>query len=32
MEGGRIVEQGKYQDLLDHRGSLWKYHQMQQMN
>ena len=32
MERGRIVEQGKYQDLLDRRGSLWKYHQMQQMN
>ena len=32
MERGRIVEQGKYQELLDRRGSLWKYHQMQQMN
>ena len=32
MERGRIVEQGKYQDLLERRGSLLKYHQMQQMN
>ncbi|MEM1392794.1 MAG: heterocyst formation ABC transporter subunit HepA [Cyanobacteria bacterium P01_D01_bin.116] len=29
MEGGYIVEQGKYQDLLLQRGKLWKYHQMQ---
>ncbi|MEL6166837.1 MAG: ATP-binding cassette domain-containing protein, partial [Cyanobacteria bacterium J06628_3] len=29
MEGGYIVEQGKYQDLLKQRGKLWKYHQMQ---
>ncbi len=29
LERGRVVEQGKYQDLLDRRGELWKYHQMQ---
>jgi subfamily B ATP-binding cassette protein MsbA len=29
LEQGRIVEQGKYQDLLEQRGRLWKYHQMQ---
>jgi subfamily B ATP-binding cassette protein MsbA len=29
LEQGRIVEQGKYQELLDQRGNLWKYHQMQ---
>jgi ABC-type multidrug transport system fused ATPase/permease subunit len=29
LEQGRIVEQGKYQELLDQRGRLWKYHQMQ---
>ena len=29
LEQGRIVEQGKYQELLDLRGKLWKYHQMQ---
>jgi subfamily B ATP-binding cassette protein MsbA len=29
LEGGYVIEQGKYQDLLDLRGSLWKYHQMQ---
>ncbi len=29
LEGGYIVEQGKYQDLLRQRGKLWKYHQMQ---
>lgn len=29
MEKGRIVEQGKYQDLLKEEGKLWKYHQMQ---
>jgi len=32
MEKGRIVEQGKYQELLDRRGSFWKYYQMQQMD
>lgn len=29
LEQGRIVEQGNYQELLDLRGKLWKYHQMQ---
>jgi subfamily B ATP-binding cassette protein MsbA len=29
MEQGRIVEQGGYQELLEQRGKLWKYHQMQ---
>jgi ATP-binding cassette, subfamily B, bacterial MsbA len=29
MEKGRIVEQGTYQELLDQRGKLWNYHQMQ---
>lgn len=29
LEAGNIVEQGKYQDLLQQRGKLWKYHQMQ---
>ncbi len=29
LEGGYIVEQGKYQDLLKQRGKLWKYHQIQ---
>ena len=29
LEQGRIVEQGKYQELLERRGNLWKYHQMQ---
>jgi subfamily B ATP-binding cassette protein MsbA len=29
LEQGRIVEQGKYQELLKQRGRLWKYHQMQ---
>lgn len=29
MEQGRIVEQGEYQELLQQRGKLWKYHQMQ---
>ena len=29
LEQGRIVEQGGYQQLLDQRGTLWKYHQMQ---
>jgi subfamily B ATP-binding cassette protein MsbA len=29
LEQGRIVEQGGYQDLLEQRGKLWKYHQMQ---
>ncbi|WP_390883503.1 ATP-binding cassette domain-containing protein [Kovacikia minuta] len=29
MEQGRIVEQGTYHELLEQRGKLWKYHQMQ---
>jgi ABC-type multidrug transport system fused ATPase/permease subunit len=29
LEQGRIVEQGKYKELLERRGQLWKYHQMQ---
>jgi ATP-binding cassette, subfamily B, bacterial MsbA len=29
LDRGRIVEQGTYQELLDRREYLWKYHQMQ---
>jgi subfamily B ATP-binding cassette protein MsbA len=29
LEQGRIVEQGRYQELLEQRGKLWKYHQIQ---
>jgi subfamily B ATP-binding cassette protein MsbA len=29
MEQGRVVEEGSYQELLDLRGKLWNYHQMQ---
>jgi len=29
LEQGCIVEQGGYQELLEQRGKLWKYHQMQ---
>lgn len=29
LEQGRIVEQGKYQELLDCQGKLWEYHKMQ---
>ncbi len=29
LERGRIVEQGKYQELLELKGKLWQYHQMQ---
>jgi ATP-binding cassette, subfamily B, bacterial MsbA len=29
LEEGRIVEEGKYHELLELKGKLWKYHQMQ---
>ena len=29
LEKGEIVEQGSYHDLIEKKGSLWKYHQMQ---
>jgi subfamily B ATP-binding cassette protein MsbA len=29
LEQGQIVEQGDYQELLNRRGKLWSYHQMQ---
>lgn len=29
LEKGQIVEQGTYDELLEQRGKLWKYHQMQ---
>ena len=29
LDQGRIVEQGGYQELLEQRGKLWKYHQIQ---
>lgn len=29
LERGQIVEQGTYQELLQQRGQLWQYHQMQ---
>ncbi len=29
LDRGRIVEQGEYQALLEQRGKLWQYHQMQ---
>ena len=29
LEQGKIVEEGGYQELLEQRGKLWKYHQMQ---
>ncbi|WP_036483558.1 heterocyst formation ABC transporter subunit HepA [Myxosarcina sp. GI1] len=29
LEQGHIVEQGTYEELLQQRGKLWKYHQMQ---
>ncbi|AFY31943.1 heterocyst formation ABC transporter subunit HepA [Calothrix sp. PCC 7507] len=29
LEQGRIVEQGKYQELLQQRGKFWEYYQMQ---
>lgn len=32
LEAGSIVEQGTYQELIDQRGKLWQYHQMQISN
>jgi len=32
LDAGRVIEQGTYQELLDRRGELWKYHQMQYQN
>ncbi|MHC5610682.1 MAG: heterocyst formation ABC transporter subunit HepA [Nostoc sp.] len=32
LEHGRIVEQGKYQELLELKGKLWEYHNMQYHN
>jgi ATP-binding cassette, subfamily B, bacterial MsbA len=29
LEAGQIVEQGNYQELLEQRGKLWQYHQIQ---
>ena len=29
LEKGQIVEQGSYQELIERKGALWKYHQMQ---
>lgn len=29
IESGRIVEQGRYDDLLEKNGALWRYHSMQ---
>ncbi|GAB4523061.1 MAG: ABC transporter ATP-binding protein [Pleurocapsa sp.] len=29
LEQGRIIEQGKYKELLAKKGALWQYHQMQ---
>ena len=29
LEKGRIVEQGSYQELIERKGALWKYHNMQ---
>jgi len=29
LEQGQIVEQGRYQDLLERQGKLWSYHQVQ---
>jgi len=29
LEQGQIVEQGTYQELLNLRGKLWNYHQIQ---
>ncbi|MDZ8185449.1 MAG: ABC transporter ATP-binding protein [Nostoc sp. ChiSLP02] len=32
LEAGRIVEQGKYEELLGRHGKLWEYHQTQYYN
>ena len=29
LEGGTVVEQGPYAELIERRGKLWKYHQLQ---
>jgi|GEM_PF-4343631 len=29
MQAGEIVEQGTYQELLQLKGELWRYHRMQ---
>ena len=29
LEKGRIIEQGSYQELIEKRGKLWRYHQIQ---
>ena len=29
LEQGKVLEQGSYQKLLERKGALWKYHQMQ---
>jgi ABC-type multidrug transport system fused ATPase/permease subunit len=29
LEKGRIVEQGSYQELIERKGALWRYHQIQ---
>ncbi|MEM7726713.1 MAG: heterocyst formation ABC transporter subunit HepA [Cyanobacteria bacterium P01_A01_bin.45] len=29
IEEGRVIEEGKYQELVEKRGKFWKYHQMQ---
>ncbi|MGL5834108.1 MAG: heterocyst formation ABC transporter subunit HepA [Waterburya sp.] len=32
LEKGQVLEQGKYQELLEERGKLWQYYQMQYKN
>lgn len=32
LEQGQIVEQGRYQDLLERQGKLWSYHQVQSLH
>lgn len=29
LEAGKIVEQGRYEELIERQGKLWKYHQLQ---